>query len=55
MLESERQQLNELQRELMVLRKDIEEAEENFTGRFKALKQNAWALFTDIDKKMNGE
>lgn len=46
-------ELNELQREVMVLRADIEDAEKKFERRFRQLKNKDWRLFKKIDEKLN--
>lgn len=51
MTETERQQLNSLRRDLLVLIQDIAEATKDFQKRFKQLQAKGYKLFKKVDEK----
>lgn len=51
MLEDERQQLNDLRKDVLVLIEDEAEADKNFQKRFKQLRAKSYRLFKKVDEK----
>lgn len=52
--EEERRQLNQLARETLLLKADVDNATAEFTKRFDHIKKQTDELWEDIDQKLDG-